>query len=52
MMFFVGTVEVNALALGALRPVTQWPWVEHPTFQLSGGHSTTELVIYFSCVEC
>ena len=36
----------------ALRRVIQWPWIEHPTFQLGGGYSTTELVavqhIYFT----
>jgi len=37
-------VEVNALAQGALRQFTQWPWIEHPTFQLRGGHFTTELL--------
>jgi len=29
-----GAVEVNALAHEALRRLTQWPWVEHPTLQL------------------
>ena len=38
-MLFVEAVEVNALAEGALRRVTQWPWIEHPTFRLRGGHS-------------
>ena len=26
-----------------LRQFTQWLWIEHPTFQLGGGHFTTEL---------
>jgi len=43
-MLFVGTVAVNALAQGALRRVTQLPWIEHPTFHLVGGHSATELI--------
>jgi len=30
--------EVNALAQGALRQFTQWPWIEHPTFRSRGGH--------------
>jgi len=34
---------VNALAQGTLRPFTQELWVEHPTFQLRGRHSVTEL---------
>ena len=36
--------EVNALAQGVLQQFTQWPWIEHPTFQLRGGSSTTELL--------
>jgi len=32
-----GEVEVNALAQGALRRLTQWSWIEHP-------NSTTELI--------
>ena len=36
-------VEVNALAQETLRRFTQWPRVEHQTFQLRGGHSTTGL---------
>jgi len=43
-MRFVGIVAVNALARGMLPRVTQWPWIDHPTFQLGGGHSATELV--------
>ena len=35
---------VNALAQGALRQFTQWLWIDHPTFQLGGGHFTTELM--------
>jgi len=42
-MLFVGAVGVNALAQGALRRASQWLWIEYPTFQLGGGHSTTEL---------
>jgi len=41
-MLLVGAVAVNALAEGVLRQFTQW--IEHPTFQLGGGHSTTELI--------
>jgi len=41
-VLLVGTVEVSALAYGALRQFTQWLWIEHPTFQLRGGHFTTE----------
>jgi len=33
-----GTVEVNAPPEVELRPVTQWQWIEYPTFQLRGGH--------------
>jgi len=43
-MLFVETVGVNVLAQGALRRFTQGQWMEHPTFQLRGGHSTTELI--------
>ena len=43
-VLLVGEVEVNALAQGALRKFTQWLWIEHPTFQLGGGHFTTELL--------
>ena len=39
-----GWFWVNTLAQGVLRLFTQWPWIEHPTFQLRGGHFTTELV--------
>jgi len=31
-------------AQGALRQVTQWWWFEHPTFQIRGGHSITEII--------
>jgi len=41
-MLLTGAVEVNALAQGALQRFTQWPYIEHPTFHLRGGHSTTE----------
>ena len=37
-----GVVEVNALAQGALRQFTQWPWIDLPTFQLGDGHFATE----------
>ena len=42
---------MNALAQGALRQFTQWLWIEHPTFQLGGGHFTTELMPPQSDVE-
>ena len=35
---------MNALARGALRQFTQRLWIEHPTFELGGGHFTTELL--------
>jgi len=35
-VLLTGAVEVNALVQGALRRFTQWPWIEHPTFQLTG----------------
>jgi len=38
---FAVAVEVNALARGALRWFTQWPWVEQTAFR--GGHSTIAL---------
>jgi len=41
LMFFVGVAEVNALAQGTLRRVTRCLLIEHQTFQLRGGHSTT-----------
>jgi len=41
-MLFAEAVEVNALA--QVRRITQWPWIEHPTFQLGSGHSTTDLI--------
>ena len=43
-MLFVRVVVVNALAQGALQLVIQLLWIEHTTFQLGGGHSTTELI--------
>jgi len=43
-VLLAGAIEVNALAQGALRQFTQWLWIEHPTFQLGGGHFTTELM--------
>ena len=42
-MLFVGAVEVKDLAQGALRRVTQRPWIEHSTIRLRGGPSTAEL---------
>jgi len=42
-VLLAGAIEVNALAQEALRQFTQWPWIENPTFQLGGGHFTTEL---------
>jgi len=43
-VLLAGAVEVNALAQVALRQFTQWLWIEHPTFQLRGGHFTTKLL--------
>jgi len=43
-VLLAGAIEVNALAQGALRQFTQWLWIKHPTFQLGGGHFTTELI--------
>ena len=37
-VLLAGAIEVNALAQEALRQFTQWLWIEHPTFQLGGGH--------------
>jgi len=37
-LLFAGAVEVNGESL-------KGPWLEHPTFQLKGGHSTTELCL-------
>ena len=39
LMRVVGAVEIKAQ--GVLRRVIPWPWIEHPTFQLRSGHSTT-----------
>jgi len=49
-----GAVEVNTLAQGALRQFTQWLWIAHPTFQLEGGHFTTELFVtpFFLSMLC
>jgi len=44
-LLLAGAVEVNPLAYGALRQFTQWSWFKHPTFQLRGGHFTTELLV-------
>jgi len=30
-MLFVRAVEVNTLAQGALRRVTEWSWIKHQT---------------------
>jgi len=51
-MLFVAVVEVNAFAQGALRRFTQWPWIEYPTFQSGGGHSTTELIAALFSFDC
>jgi len=40
-MFLTGAVEANDLFQEALQRFTQWLWIEHPTFQLRDGHSTT-----------
>jgi len=42
-MLLTGAVEVNAVAHGASRRFTQWPWIKRTTFQLGGRHYTTEL---------
>jgi len=44
-VFLAGAVEVNALAQRALQQFAQWLWIEHPTFQLRGRHSTNELLL-------
>jgi len=38
-----GRFWVNTLAQGVLRYFTQWQ-IDHPTFQLTGGHFSTALV--------
>jgi len=43
-VLLAGVVEVNALAQGALRQFIQWSWIEHPIFQLRGGHFTTAVL--------
>jgi len=43
-VLLAGAVEVNALPQGVLHQFTQWVFIEHPTFQLRGGHFTTELL--------
>jgi len=49
LLLLARAVEVNALAQGALRRFTQWLLVEHPTFHLGGGYSTTvNPIIYAS----
>ena len=42
-LLLTGAVEANDLAQGALRPFTQCRCIWHTTFQLWGGHLTTEL---------
>jgi len=37
-LLLAGTAEVNAFTQGTLQRFTQWPWIEHTTFQLRGGH--------------
>ena len=48
-------VELNVLAQAALRRFSQWPWIDHPTFQLRDGHFTTELspstILKWPCQE-
>jgi len=44
LFFLPGQFEVNTLAQGALQQITQWLWIEHPTFPLGDGHFTTELL--------
>jgi len=44
-MLFVGAVAVDAFDQGALLQFTKWPWIQHPTFQVGGGHCTTELIV-------
>jgi len=45
-------VGVNVLAQEALRRFTHWPWIEHPTFQLGGGHCDTELIACHNVLHC
>ena len=35
---------MNSLAHGRLRQLSQWLWIEHPTFQLRCGVFTIELL--------
>ena len=42
-MLLAGEVAMNVPAQGALRQFTQWLWIDHSTFQLGGGHFTTEV---------
>jgi len=35
---------MNPLAQERCGNFTQWSWIKHPTFQLRGGHFTTELL--------
>jgi len=41
-VLLAGVVEGNAQVV--LWQFTQWLWIEHPTFQLGGGHFTTDLM--------
>jgi len=43
-VLLAGAVEVNALVQGALRQFTQWLWIDHSTFQLTGGRFATDLL--------
>ena len=42
-MLLTGVAQMSAVAQGALRKFTQWPWIEHPTFQSRGRHTISEL---------
>jgi len=44
-------LDMNALVQGTLRQSTQWLWVEHPTFQLRGRNSATELSFLVYCLS-
>jgi len=37
-------LQCDAFPEGALSRVNQWLWIKHPTFELRGRHSTTELI--------
>ena len=49
-VLLAGMAEVNALAQGALRQFKQ-PWIERSTFQLGGGHFTTELKVLTEALQ-